>query len=402
MSKNILLFGIGGLASNYGCEAIVRGTELILNSAFSDYTGTFISFANADFERKRYGSSSNIRFINRSQGPNLFALRLGAKFGLVKNPHLNLDKSLIKKYDCVLSIGGDLYTFADQEKNWSYPWPIVHAGNRIIRTGIPYVIWCASVGPLEKAGPGLPEIKEHLRNCRAIIVREPESYNYLRDRLSLKGNVFLAADPAFLMEPVPFEDSFFAEDDTPILAVNLSAAPIEHVFGSEKLYQIRDRYACILARLIDSLGIRLLLVPHVVGDSDFLTPVYQALSNQYPQRVMMLSDDIGAAATKWAVSQCQGLLTMRFHCALAGIGTATPTIMLLSTDKGRKLWCDIFNGDLDWLIDMKTLEDDILFQKVSDLLQNSDHIHASLQEVVSNMRARTLKAGDILRRVLNS
>jgi len=397
-----LLFGTG-LGSNYGSDAAIIGTERILHKRFphSDVWVQHLSW-----RAPNYGDTLGVlnRTTIKSDGEWIrllrFCRRICEKSGLLARRVAVVPKPLVKQSDCVLSIGGDLYTFADKEKNWPFPYPIMEAGNEIMRFGKPYVIWCASVGPLEKAGTRLGEMVEHLRACRAIIVREQDSYSYLRDKIGLKSNVYLAADPAFLMEPEPFDFPFIKEQGIDkLLAINFCLGPMQHVYGQLPVEQFQAELVSYVKKLLDELRIRVLLVPHLPGAHMFLTPIYELLKNQYSKRIVILPGRLGSPKTKWAVSQANALLTMRFHCALAGFSTCTPTIVLVSTSKGAKI-CKEMYGNLKYALDMRNMNPDIVTSKVKDILDNEDSARRNLKPMSDEMKRRALGAGDILAEVL--
>jgi len=112
MAKNpkILLIGIGGVY-NYGCEAIVRGTEKIIHSAWPDAQLTYASPRPEDDRRRLSGC--NIEVIYREP-------RKRYSFNNIRRKLLSLidinwpttifSLKLLKNIDIVLSIGGDIYT----------------------------------------------------------------------------------------------------------------------------------------------------------------------------------------------------------------------------------------------------------------------------------------------------
>lgn len=400
MNFKFLLFGCG-IGGNYGCDAFVIGTEHILCQRFPD---SEILFPNWSPRTRNYDNilGSDSRVIVKDVWKNIPYLyrRICEKCDLLNPKVVRIPYKLVKQVDCILSIGGDLYTFADKEKNWPFPYPIMEAGNDIMRLGKPYVIWCASVGPLEKAGNRLGEMVEHLRACRAIIVREQDSYSYLRDKIGLKSNVYLAADPAFLMEPEQFNCQFLREHNGfKILAINFSLGPIEHVYGNNVVEDIQRDLASYVQQMLDKLSIKVIFIPHVGSDYKFLTPIVDKVRLQFPDRVWILPESIGARKTKWAVSQANVLLTMRFHCSLAGFSTCTPTMILVSTTKGEKI-CKEMYGDLEYALSIEDMNANTVIPKIRSLLDNEKAIRERLTPACEKMKERALSAGDILAKVL--
>lgn len=402
MGKIFLLIGIDP-GWNYGIDAIVLGTERILHKRFPDGA---IWLSPPGWKRKKY------RHIFRQfQGIDVkdqwgdgrfsyFTRRILEKSRLLSPEIVRVQKNLVKRADCVLSIGGDLYTFAGHEKNWPFPYSIMEAGNAIIDQDIPYVIWCASVGPFEKAGSRFGELKDHLKRCHAIFVRERESFSYLQQIIGLKDNVYLAADPAFVMEPEPFEADFLCPPKgEKVIAINFSLAPMEHVFGHVSMNALIENLICFVRRLLNTFSARLVFVPHVSRDHEFLSYLLSEISRQYSERVWILPEDTGSKKTKWVISQSSALITMRFHCALAGFSTHTPTIILISTSKGEKI-CKEMYGDLEYSMDLRNFDVELLLQKLGYLFEHEKAIRERLESVSEEMKKRAYGAGDILARVL--
>lgn len=401
MKHRFLLFGIT-FGDNYGCDAIAYGTERILREEFPDceiWTQGKASWRSSKWGYQQLFRNSIIQVKTewRSTRPILFGKSILKKLGIFQFPVVQEINSIIKASSCVLSVGGDLYTFSNKEKDWPFPFPIMEAGNRVMEKGKPYVIWCASVGPLEKAGDRLLEMVNHLRACRAIIVREQSSFNYLKHTLGIDHNVFLAADPAFLMESEPFDFPFLDLKDKKILAANFSLGLMRHVFGDISSDEARAKCENLLCELLNSLSIRVLLVPHVGSDFPFLFPLFKELSNRYPNRLSILPSNIGAKRTKWAISKANALLTMRFHCSLAGFSTLTPTITLVSTSKGLKINEEMY-GDLNYTVNICDMNSGAVLPKIKKILDKENEIRNMLFPRCKEMEERALSAGKILAR----
>lgn len=403
MGYKFLLFGTD-VGTNYGCDAIVLGTSRILRENFPGCEVWFPQNSwRANNYHKIFGIDSGIKIPNNSvlSRTLLLGKRILEKVKIIKKEELKIPTSIVKKSDCIISIGGDLYTFADKETNWPFPYTIMEAGNKIMKLGKPYVIWCASIGPFDRAGNRLEELVEHLRSCTAIIVREKESFQYLREKLNLTQNVFLAADPAFVMESDPIEVGIFNKwENEKVLAINFSRAPMEHIYGHLPVEKFQSDLVLFVKRILENLPIKILFVPHVMTDFKFLPPIFEKIRETYPDRVKILPADIGAKKTKWAVSQANALLTMRFHCSLAGFSTNTPTVILVSTSKGAKI-CKEMYGDLEYGVSIEDMDGWEVIKKIKNLLENEKLLREKLSPISKEMENRALNAGKILSKIIS-
>ena len=98
---------------------------------------------------------------------------------------------------CALQIGGDNYTL---DYGLRLPQEFMRLDEYLRQRGVPLVLWGASVGPFEAAPAFGPEMLTHLRAMRAILVRESDSYEYLKQH-DVEANLHCMSDPAFAMEP---------------------------------------------------------------------------------------------------------------------------------------------------------------------------------------------------------
>ena len=122
---------------------------------------------------------------------------------------------------CALEVGGDNYSL---DYGLLTVKGFMELDDYLHRRGIPIVLWGASVGPFEADPAFAPEMFAHLRRMKAIVVRESNSYDYLRQR-GLDGNLQRMSDPAFVMEPVePPADKIGC--DVPPGAIGLNLSPL--------------------------------------------------------------------------------------------------------------------------------------------------------------------------------
>ncbi|MEG1861896.1 MAG: polysaccharide pyruvyl transferase family protein, partial [Bacteroidaceae bacterium] len=187
----VLLIGIGG-TYNYGCEAIVRGTVEKLRSLFPEIQVDYASSRVEDDKKRLEGCNVNI--ISRKNKWAWWNLTRNILDRLsIKNSISTEDLSLIKKYDAVFSIGGDIYTIFD---DGSYAKHLVQYGDICEKYGVPYILWGCSVGPFEQ-NPAILEIfKKHLKNISLIVAREKVTVDYLKS-IGIEKNVVFSFDPAF-------------------------------------------------------------------------------------------------------------------------------------------------------------------------------------------------------------
>lgn len=144
-SITIGLYGIGGVY-NYGCEAIVRGTEIILHTKWPDAHIKYASLRPEDDKKRLKGC--NVEIIPRKMHHFGSIQRIngliGHQTGRYFQKLFHEDLKWIESCDIIFSIGGDFYTInpnTKYSKILRYYNPIIHFGEIVKTKRKPLVIW---------------------------------------------------------------------------------------------------------------------------------------------------------------------------------------------------------------------------------------------------------------------
>lgn len=401
-----------GTYLNRGCEAIVRGSLRIIREGLGNEArvtvGSFgppeevkrqaqreaydfvrhfpLSPAWSDARRGSLGRivTGGIRRVLRAIGfePDVDTRRLGCE----------LDGSC-----CVLEVGGDNYSL-----DYGIPHRFVSLDRRVQRYGIPLILWGASVGPFDAMPEFASKMFAHLRSLSGIFVRESLSREYLRAN-GVEDNVWLVADPGFLLEPTaPTSLQEQPPDIAGSVGVNLSP-----LIG-KYLGLARSQWVTLAGELVtaiaESTGRSLVLVPHVVSrgnsDHEFLTSVHSLLPQYMQDRVWVSSADLNAAETKWLISQCEVFIGARTHSTIAALSSCVPTLSLAYSQKARGINLDVF-GSSEYCIESSSLTPVAIGRSVKGLLANATQIRNHLEKVIPTMKERALSAGTLLRETIS-
>jgi polysaccharide pyruvyl transferase WcaK-like protein len=329
------LIGIGGVY-NYGCEAIVRGTERILRSGLPDAEIAYFSSAPAEDARRLSGCRVDVQPRYRS-GLDRIARRIVNKpfRSLRLTPPLDLERSL-RGGDLVLSIGGDMYT----QYGGNMPRSIMGLGNKVMRAGIPYAVWGASIGPFNGPEGKVQELMEHFRRCRFITVREDRTLDYLR-RQGVEQNVFRVADPAFALGEADLREAAIPPGGRR-LRIGINFSPLSAAEVGMDRDQMAAGQGAMLGRLVERTDADLLLLPHVVstvcpGDDDlgYLRQVQAAIPVAVRARVRLVDNDPGFLGLKPLLRACDVVLAARMHCGINAVSEGRPALFLAYSEKAR-------------------------------------------------------------------
>jgi polysaccharide pyruvyl transferase WcaK-like protein len=407
-SPHFLLVG-NGPYSNRGCEAIVRGTMAILRHEFGDaFRVTLATFEapNIIAGQAAHESDSLITHVAlRGKRIGCWSLpwwsrQLTRSFRPRPKPHsFEVLDAFCKDATCALQIGGDNYTL-----DYGLPREFMRLDEYLRQRSVPLVLWGASVGPFEAAPAFAPEMFAHLRAMRAILVRESDSHEYLKQH-GIEANVHRMSDPAFLMEPAePRADKVGCSVPVGAIGLNLSPMMAKYATNGDMGAWVKLS-ADIVQSIIATARHDVVLIPHVTwaqsNDHEFLRRVANACPKTSTARVFCLNDKLSAAETKWVISRCRAFAGARTHSTIAAISSAVPTLSLAYSRKARGLNQDIF-GHQEFCLQPPEITPTNIAERMANLLASSDAIAKHLAGLLPGIRERALNAGAILRRLAES
>ncbi len=379
-APTILLYGING-AYNYGCEAILRGTEIILREVWPHARILYASPRPVEDEMRLEGSKIEIvsrRSRSRYSARNVVG-HLCRRLDIPWAPWGDMVDRL-PEADMVLSIGGDLYTLYNEEGT-AYDRGLLSFGNVVRAMGKPFVIWGASIGPFEKNPRARRVFSEHLKAVDLITCREPSTFDYLIS-IGVCENVVQCADPAFAMPAPPTKAH--CSNPRPLIGVNLS--PLGILAGQQRadLGACASGQAATVAAIMREFDADVLLVPHVVcvfdeGDDDvrYLNRVAAAIPSTLRARVRTLPPDLGFMGTRNEITRCDVMIAARMHAAVNALGAGVPTILLAYSQKAVGMSRYIY-GTEKWMLPLVEFTPQKIPQMVGELLKNGLQMRADL------------------------
>ncbi|BDZ71664.1 polysaccharide pyruvyl transferase family protein [Methanobacterium petrolearium] len=415
MAKNHLtigLYGIGGVY-NYGCEAIVRGTEIILHQKWPDARIKYASLRPEDDAQRLEGCDVEIvpRKMHRFGSIERFNSILAYLTGFHSKRFFPEDLKWVDDCDVVLSIGGDLYTIPPgyQDPKIRCYNPLIHFGDLVKNHEKKFVVWGASVGPFEDCPRIKKRMVEHLRRVDLITSREPETSHYL-EYLGLE-NFIECADPAFMIsspEPVQEGEGVTLEDDVKReekvilndsingkkenklhIGINLSPLSSIYMFKKDMKQVIKDQ-ADLVTSLIEHFDARVTLIPHVVchfnvddDDLRYLKQVQSMISDDVKGSVELLDGDIGFLKTKEVLSTCDCVIAARMHCAINAVSVGVPTIFLAYSKKAYGM-VEYVYGNRKWVVSLKDVNNTNMVSLINEIMDAKPHLfdqlHSNLEQ----------------------
>ena len=406
MKSPFFILAGNGHYDNRGCEAIVRGTVVILRHYFDKPKFLVASNyqTNSQFEQQRINEKDEavvhvktilaqkrfepIWFLSNSLR---FLYPMGMNYLIYKDMLPYLKKTL-----AVLSVGGDNYSL-------DYGIPKIFTGldDLVFSRKKPMVIWGASVGPFSKIPEYEKYIIEHLKRINGIFARETATVEYLADK-GVTENVFQVADPAFLMEAKePKKEKFNIEIPKEAIGINLSPLMARYTTDGD-LKKWVELAANIVERISRTTKRPIFLIPHVnsphTNDYAFLRDVLDTLKKTKEQ-IELIPFSLTATELKWIIAKMNVFVGARTHSTIAALSSIVPTISFAYSIKTKGINQDIF-GHSRFCLDPNQLTPEIITEKIGQLIQDAEKIKNQLNLSLPKVKTLAMDAGKYLREVL--
>lgn len=373
----IICYAHGG-SDNHGCEAIIRGTNEILEEQILLFSGN----RRAD-EKYKLNEVAKIRSdsYKRYYHPvRWFFYKTVSVLSRKSTAFMLVDGEVPGIY---LFVGGDNYCYQGLVR------PAVNANRRIRGKGKKTVLWGASIEPdmLD-----VPEIMNDIRQYDLIFARESLTYRALVKH-GLEGKTYLFPDPAFAMQARKKDtgDNLFSR---PVVGINISPMIMKYTEESDK---IKKGYIDIIKYVLEHTACHIALIPHVVkkNSNDFDTIV--RLAEEIADDRVYIIEDGSAEELKYIISRCEFFVGARTHSTIAAYSSCVPTLVIGYSVKARGIAKDIFGTDEKYVIDVRTLStQQELLDGFRELFAKRQEIRKYLEEFMPGYNELTKQAAHVL------
>lgn len=277
-----------------------------------------------------------------------------------------------------------------------------------VRAGIPSVVWPSSIGPFDQHPQWEKRFASILRRTDLVIVREPLTRSYL-EKLGIEENVRMAADPAFLLpaEPASLPEEIEQVLQAGAIGINLAPLMVRYTRYSKQRWIIKATE--IVTGICEKFRLPVLLIPHVMMSPDifphnddygFMSALRDRLPPEVRRKVWLYdARQEDCRQIKWVISRVRVLVSARFHATVAALSSGVPAISLGYGVKSRGLHLDIFGHDR-WQIGPGALNETLLIDRVTELLEAEDEIRAHLLDTVPRHVSEAWKSGEYLKELL--
>lgn len=364
---------------NRGCEAIAKGTALLLESKASNNIGLC-----RDIELDtRLGLADYVTLYPSNNLTPLQKVLRTIEVHSTSNPqkrgeilqkydYLNFFKPVTSD-DIMLSTGGDMMCYVNNQVNYT--------NNLMHSRGIKTILWGCSMGPENLT----PEKEETLRNFSLVYARESLTFVFFKS-LGLK-NVCLYPDPAFILEPQDCElPECFRNSE--VVGLNLS----NYVLGDFSLDKpFGKEVSELMDYILNETDLHILLVPHVTWPEQDDCKVAKIVRDYYKgsERISILDvDKLNYCQIRNVIGKCQYFIGGRTHAVISAYSMCVPALALGYSIKSRGIAKDL-GLDNSLVVDSKHITNGQLLKSFKKLQQEGEKIRTHLETFMPIYKEKT-------------
>lgn len=400
--------------TNKGNVALVKSTIDSIKKFVPDAQFTLVGPENINingFNVKKQAGSGFSRKNLKGVIQSFYYLFLCIIFFIFRklNTHFSFprDSNLFNYYNCdiVVNSGGD---------HLSGEYGFGTAGNFInlsycILLGKPVILYGESLGYFKNSL--LNNIAKFILNkTKLILVRDEISYEYISSNKINNPKVYITADPAFLLTPVPkstvkilLSNENVNELRRPLIGINTSGLISKFMAGDSQNSEAEFVHIITKAidNLIENLDATVILIPHVYSktndDRIVNEKVYETVKNK--DRVNIIKNEYSPEELKGIIGMCDLFIGARMHTTIASASMLVPTVGIAYSHKmygiiGKML------GQEEYIIDIKNLNYDDFISIIYKAWNSRDVIKRDLEIKIPHVKENALLNGQLVKEII--
>lgn len=372
---------------NRGCEAIAKGTAVVLGASKANLIGYC---TNIPLDQS-LGVDNYYTLVPFRKTENTFRLKnkLHSVFVHDAVKRLNYvysyeyDQFLdqISENDIMLSTGGDMFCYANCQVNYTVDY-LAAKGRRTL-------LWGCSIGEKNLT----PEKIKSLHNFTAVVARESLTRKLFED-MNLR-KVFLMPDPAFSLDVEQCELPEYMSDGE-VIGVNFSNFVGQDVSGNTILGRNLHN---LISYILKHTSMKIVFIPHVLwqGQDDRIVcnDLYYQFKNS--NRVFLLdSDKYNYCQIRYIISKCCMFIGARTHAMISAYSTCVPSMALGYSVKSKGIAKDLGLPESTVLNSIGITSPNEMADSFAAFLPDADKLRNHLQRVMPEYKSRIAEGKRII------
>ena len=371
---------------NRGCEAIAKGTALILK----------------ENKKNLIGLCTNTELDHRLKVDDYITLQPMCKKSVLFRAENKIYKSIIHdawkrksfiyhyeytpflnqmtKDDIMISTGGDMMCYDENQ--------VIYTVDYLHKRGIHSILWGCSIGEKNLT----PRKLQALKQFSHIYARETLTQEVLSNHNI--NNVSVFPDPAFVLEPTPCQlPKCFSRNE--VIGINLS----NYVMGG---FDLNSAFAkevdSLIKFILQSTDYQILLIPHVLWKGQDDRIISNLIKGKYDlnNRISILdSDNLNYCQIRYIISKCYCFIGARTHAAISAYSTCIPTIAIGYSIKSKGIAKDIGMPE-EIIVDSINIRKNQLLDAFYHLLNEADSLSKHLHNIMDSYKQRCKNAIGII------
>ena len=264
---------------------------------------------------------------------------------------------------------------------------------RAARRGIPVVLYCVSLGPVDTPA-GRECLTRVLHSASKIITRETVSIDLARELHPRGPRPVLAADCALSVLPAPLDEVHellrsldFPEPRRPLLGFNVGVLSGKQApFGTEHFERV---VAQALDRAVRELEVNVLMVETQPLDLPVASGVLRRMT-EASHAGLASHPSLGHAQLTGLLGQVEAFVGMRTHALILASSMHTPVSGVVAYPKTRGYLQSI--GREDGMLELSQFSPETLWSLIGEIWRGRDSLRVRLAADVERERDRAVKA----------
>lgn len=302
----------------------------------------------------------------------------------------------------------------------------------------PTIVYAQSVGPFNGRISSMIA-RFTLNKVNIISVREEISWNYLKKIGVINPNIYLTADPAFILDPEPTKiDEIIGKNTSDLRPiVGMSISKMKEAHGNDKfrflsrMFQITsyvfpdyitdhlvkmslkvshiDKVEIywlnsVIEHLVKKYNATILLIPHIISDQNeilgddrtAISKLYMNLDENCKRNVYPILEPYSSEELKGIIGTCDIFIGEKMHTNIAALSQYIPTLGLAYSHKFQGIMKML--GQEDYVLNSTDIG--LITEKIDDLWINREKIKNELKDKMVNTREKSLYNGKLVAKLL--